>query len=113
MTVYVNGNGDTLYIDGFNSSLDTIALDHRAFVWDYAPDYQLPETYAPFQDDWEFIKGGRNAADEDAAIIYHKASGRVWYDPDGHGGIPSQLVADLQSGASLKKWDISFEGFGF
>jgi Ca2+-binding RTX toxin-like protein len=50
------------------------------------------------------------ATDASDRVIYNTSNGQVWYDADGNGAGVRQLVATLQSGATLVATDIVVEG---
>ena len=43
-------------------------------------------------------------------MIYETDTRQIWYDPDGNGAAARQLIATLQSGATLVATDIVVEG---
>ena len=53
------------------------------------------------------FRSGTSAQDADDRVIYHSATGRLWYDADGNGAGTQQLMATLQAGAVLAATDIS------
>ncbi len=50
------------------------------------------------------------ATDASDRVIYNTSNGQVWYDADGNGAGARQLIATLQSGATLVATDIAVEG---
>ena len=50
------------------------------------------------------------ATDASDRVIYNTSNGQVWYDADGNGAGARQLIATLQSGATLVASDIAVEG---
>ncbi len=50
------------------------------------------------------------ATDASDRVIYNTSNGQVWYDADGNGAGARQLIATLQSGATLVATDIVVEG---
>lgn len=52
------------------------------------------------------------AHDADDRIIYETDTRQIWYDADGNGAGARQLIATLQSGATLVATDIAVEGGG-
>ena len=50
------------------------------------------------------------AHDADDRIIYNTTTRQIWYDADGNGAGAAQLIATLQSGATLVATDIVVEG---
>jgi len=46
------------------------------------------------------------AHDADDRVLYNTTTRQVFYDPDGNGAAPAQLIATLQSGATLAATDI-------
>ena len=57
---------------------------------------------------WSSVSG--TAHDADDRVIYETDTRQVWYDPDGSGASARQLIATLQSGATLVATDIVVEG---
>lgn len=56
---------------------------------------------------------GLNAGqDADDRVIYNTTTRQLWYDADGNGSGAAQLIATLQSGATLVATDIVVEGEG-
>jgi Ca2+-binding RTX toxin-like protein len=52
------------------------------------------------------------AQDASDRVIYETDTRQIWYDPDGNGAAARQLIATLQSGATLTATDIVVEGAG-
>ena len=50
------------------------------------------------------------ATDASDRVTYNTSNGQVWYDADGNGAGARQLIATLQSGATLVATDIAVEG---
>jgi len=50
------------------------------------------------------------ATDASDRVIYNTSNGQVWYDADGNGAGARQLIATLQSGATLVATDLVVEG---
>ena len=48
---------------------------------------------------------GSVAGDLDDRILYHQATGRIWYDPDGSGAEAAVLFAQLNAGTALTHLD--------
>lgn len=88
--------GDTSAIDtvtDFSTIRDVIALDHNAFsltVGELAP---------------EKFHLGAAAADADDRLIYDPATGALYFDSDGNGGIAQIQVAALTAGLALSAAD--------
>ena len=57
---------------------------------------------------WSSAAG--TAHDADDRVIYETDTRQVWYDSDGNGSAARQLIATLQSGATLVATDIAVEG---
>lgn len=53
---------------------------------------------------------GKRAKDEDDHIVFWKAKGAIYYDPDGRGGDPQVLFAKVQKGLGLTHNDFLIEG---
>lgn len=49
------------------------------------------------------------AHDADDRVLYNTTTRQVFYDPDGNGAAPAQLIATLQSGATLAATDIAVD----
>src|SRR5687768_5981339 len=61
--------------------------------------------------DMRFVANSTGTAqDASDRIIYESDTRQVWYDPDGTGTAARQLIATLQSGATLAATDIAVEG---
>ncbi|PTX51563.1 hemolysin type calcium-binding protein [Gemmobacter caeni] len=79
-------------IQDFQSSRDMILLDNDVFRAFSMIGGSLPEDMLTF---------GLRARDADDHLIYHRASGRLWYDADGVGGRAKVLVAEVTDGTRL------------
>ena len=63
--------------------------------------------------DERFVANSSGAAQEaDDRVIYETDTRQVWFDPDGTGIAPRELIATLQSGATLVATDIVVQGQG-
>ncbi|MDI7863272.1 Ig-like domain-containing protein [Rhizobiaceae bacterium n13] len=91
------GRGDADRILDFRSSHDTIALDSAVFAG-----------MAPGALDADTFVRGKAALDADDRIIYHKASGYLFFDADGSGGEDAVVFASLSPGTSLDVDDFRF-----
>ena len=61
--------------------------------------------------DARFWSSGTGVAhDADDRVIYNTSTRQLWYDADGNGSGAAQLIATLQSGATLVATDIAVEG---
>ena len=52
------------------------------------------------------------AQDADDRVIYETDTRQIWYDPDGNGAAARELIATLESGATLAATDIVVQGGG-
>jgi len=87
-------NVDT--IKKFASGKDMIYLDEDVF-----------STIMPGTLSSAAFHEGTSAADADDRIIYDKASGALYYDPDGLGGVAQTQFAKLDGGPKLKSSDFT------
>jgi Ca2+-binding RTX toxin-like protein len=63
--------------------------------------------------DERFVANSSGAAMEaDDRVIYETDTRQIWFDPDGTGVAPRELIATLQSGATLAATDIVVQGQG-
>ncbi|GHC41751.1 hypothetical protein GCM10007291_49570 [Gemmobacter nanjingensis] len=85
-------------IDDFRSGTDHLLLSTSAF----------PQLSGHVPDD-VFVRGPKAKASDDY-IIYHKATGKLYFDPDGDGAAQQRLVAELGAGRKLTSGDFIFEG---
>lgn len=83
-------------ITDFISGTDRITLDEEAFAG-FSRYGQIRVS--------EFARGIA-AADEGDRVIYHRASGRLWYDEDGTGAQAQVLLAELGAGTVLVAGDV-------
>jgi Ca2+-binding RTX toxin-like protein len=61
--------------------------------------------------DERFVANSSGAAQEaDDRVIYETDTRQIWFDPDGTGVAPRELIATLQSGATLVATDIVVQG---
>ncbi|RID93196.1 calcium-binding protein [Gemmobacter lutimaris] len=79
-------------ISDFQSARDTILLDNNIFRAFRLIAGELPEDMLTF---------GFRARDADDHLIYHRSSGRLWYDADGSGSGGKIIVAELTDGTRL------------
>jgi len=87
-------NVDT--VKNFASGKDAIYLDDDIFT-----------TIAPGTLSSGAFHKGTSAADADDRIIYDKASGALYYDPDGLGGVAQTQFARFEGGTKLKAADFT------
>jgi len=87
-------NVDT--VKKFDSGKDAIYLDDEVF-----------STIAPGPLSSAAFHKGTSAADADDRIIYDKASGALYYDPDGTGALAQTQFAKLDGGPKLKASDFT------
>ena len=106
--ILTGGSGDDIFffdmagaanadeIADFSSGSDVIQLD-RAGAFDALTG--LGEL------DPSVFRFGTSAGDAAARIIYQKATGNIWYDPDGNGAEIAQLIATVAPGTELTASD--------
>lgn len=83
-------------ITDFNSADDVLKLDNAAFT---ALGAQGPLAASA-------LVLGTAALGAEDRLIYHKSSGRLWYDEDGSGSAAKTLVAELTDGTTLRLSDL-------
>ena len=96
------GAADADHVKDFKPGTDTIELDDGVFT---SLDGDSPLS------DANFVLG-KNAADADDFIIYNRAKGQLFYDPDGSGSQAKQLVATFDNKADLHASDFHVVAFG-
>ncbi len=89
----VKGKADDIL--DFKSKIDTILLDHTVFT-----DLGSPGALAK-----DAFHIGAKAHDGDDRIIYDRATGALYYDPDGKGGASQIEFARLEKGPHLSWHD--------
>ena len=96
-------NADTII--GFVSGADKVVLDGSAHA-------SLGGSGNFAAGDARFTSGaGRNTAqDATDRVLYNTTTGQLWYDSDGTGAAPVQLIATLQGAPSLVATDIAAQG---
>lgn len=52
------------------------------------------------------FRAGTAAQDGNDHVIYHRATGRLWYDEDGKGGKAKMLIAEFDDGTALQANDV-------
>jgi Ca2+-binding RTX toxin-like protein len=100
------GTANTDSIADWTSGSDTLLLD-GAIMTALGASGDFTAGDARF---WASSSG--TAHDADDRIIYETDTRQVWYDADGNGAGARQLIATLQSGATLVATDIAVEGGG-
>jgi Ca2+-binding RTX toxin-like protein len=95
-------NADTII--GFASGADKVVLDASAHAGLGSGNFAAGDA--------RFTSGaGRNTAqDSSDRVIYNTTTGQLWYDSDGTGAAPVQLIATLQGAPSLVATDIAAQG---
>jgi Ca2+-binding RTX toxin-like protein len=88
------GSADADKIADFSVKDDTIGLDASFFD---ALDVGVLSAAA--------YKAGTKATDSSDRIIYDKATGNLYYDPDGNGGQSQQLIATLSKNLAITNAD--------
>ena len=92
--------GNVSDIDDFESGLDELHFDKTAYV-------DLGTSGAFSAGDARFAANASGTAqDATDRLIYNTTSGRLYYDADGNGAGPAQLVASLLGAPSLAATDI-------
>ena len=79
-------------IADFQAARDMILLDNAVFTAFRMIGGSLPD---------EMLTFGFRPLDAEDHLIYHRSSGRLWYDADGLGGNAKILVAELTDGTRL------------
>ena len=99
------GSANADSIVGFASGEDYITLDGRVFA-----NLGADGRFAP--GDARFFAGPGASSGQDTTdrVIYNTTTGQLWYDADGSGSGAAQLIATLQSGATLAATDIVVQG---
>jgi trimeric autotransporter adhesin len=98
------GTGNADRISDFASGSDKIVLDASVMS-------ALGANGNFAAGDARFVANATGTAqDATDRIIYETDTRQVWYDPDGTGAAARQLIATLQSGATLAATDIAVEG---
>ncbi len=87
-------------ITDFISGVDKIQLDGRVMPMGLSGDFAAGDGrfYA--------AAGATGGHDADDRVIFNTSTGQLFYDTDGNGASPGQLVATLQPGATLAAGDI-------
>jgi Ca2+-binding RTX toxin-like protein len=88
-------------ISDFASGVDVLLLD--AFVMDLGTDGRFAAGDARFHAG----AGATSGQDADDRIIYNTTTRQVFYDADGSGAQSAQLIATLQTGATLVATDVA------
>jgi len=95
-----SANADTIAA-GFASDFDAIRLD-TAFHSNLGPSGRFASGDARF---WS-AAGANSGHDATDRVVYDTASGRLFYDADGDGAAPAQLIAVLQGAPVVTATDI-------
>lgn len=90
------GRSDADVVTDFNTNRDELHFDRDVFDAVRRDGALSAERFAL----------GTSARDANDVFIYDRATGRLWYDADGSGGVSKTLVAELQDGAVLRASDI-------
>jgi len=62
--------------------------------------------FHPHQGGFDFVEGGRNAAEDDrATVIYNHTNGKLFYDFDGSGNLAAKHLANMSSGLHVDHGD--------
>ncbi len=95
------GAADADHVKDFKPGIDKIELDTGRFrSLDAGP-----------LSDANFVLG-KAAVDADDFLIYDKAAGKLFYDPDGSGAVGKQLIATFDNKADLHASDFQIVVFG-
>ncbi|WP_371415551.1 bluetail domain-containing putative surface protein [Dolichospermum sp. UHCC 0260] len=84
-----------------NGGIDQIVISAKGFGGGLTPDAFLQQS--------QFVLG-TTAADGDDRFIYDPATGNLFFDPDGTGDSPQQLIATLAGAPNLSASDIFISG---
>ena len=89
-------------ITDFSSGNDTLVFDDNVF-----PGVGGPGRFS-FNDERFYASSGATSGhDETDRVIYDTSAGRLYYDPDGSGGVAAQLIATLDGRPMVASTDIS------
>ena len=96
-----SANADTITAGFASSDFDAIRLD-SAFHSNLGPSGRFASGDARF---WS-APGASSGHDATDRVVYDSASGRLFYDADGNGAAPAQLIAVLQGAPVVTATDI-------
>ena len=93
------GTGNADLISDFASGSDKVHLDDAAFAVGATGNFAAGDAR---------FKASSNgmATDADDRVVFNTSSGQLYYDADGNGAGAAQLIATVQSGASVAATDI-------
>jgi Ca2+-binding RTX toxin-like protein len=98
--VFIIGRGADLITD-FTPGVDTIVIDATRFG-------AIGHSGPLDEDDGRFMSAGNahSGRETDDRLVYDWMTGNLYYDPDGGGDQPGQLIATLQGAPALSASDI-------
>jgi serralysin len=98
------GTANAGLITDFTSAADVIRLDGRAMTA-IGPS----GTFASGDARFYAAAGANGGHDADDRVVYNITTGQLWYDADGSGAGPAQLIATLQGAPALAATDIAVD----